>query len=145
MPDAQKNMVQMVKQAAMEAVRAGKPTELRFGTVVSVSPLEIKIDQKAPLREPQLILTRNVTDYGMDISVSHITEPEGREESTGHDGYTARSFYTHTHGYMGRKKITVHNALVVGDEVVLLQVQGGKKFLVLDRMKPHPAIGGEWA
>ena len=60
MPDAQKNMVQMVKQAAMEAVRAGKPAELRFGTVVSVSPLEIRIDQKSPLRGPQLILTRNV-------------------------------------------------------------------------------------
>ena len=145
MLDAQKNMVQMVKQAATEAVRAGKPMELRFGTVVSVLPLEIRIDQKAPLREPQLILTRNVTDYEVDISVSHITEPTGREESEGRDGYTARSFYTHTHGYRGKKKITVHNALVVGDEVVLVQVQGGKKFLVLDRMKPHPAIGGEWA
>lgn len=139
MPDAQKNMVQMVKQAAMEAVRAGKPAELRFGTVVSVSPLEIRIDQKAPLREPQLILTRNVTDYEMDISVSHRTEAEGR------GGSYYEAFSSHTHGYSGRKKIVVHNALVVGDEVVLLQVQGGKKFLVLDRMKPHPAVGGEWA
>lgn len=139
MPDAQKNMVQMVKQAAVEAVRAAKPTELRFGTVVSASPLEIRIDQKAPLKGPQLILTRNVTDYEVDISVSHITEPEGREG----DYYEA--FETHTHGYKGMKKIKVHNALVVGDEVVLLQVQGGKKFLVLDRMKPHPSIGGEWA
>lgn len=138
MPDAQKNMVQLVKQAAAEAVRAGKPTELRFGTVVSASPLEIRIDQKAPLRGPQLILTRNVTDYEMDISVSHITEETG-------GGGHYEAFSSHTHGYSGRKKIIVHNALVAGDEVVLLQVQGGKKFLVLDRMKPHPAIGGEWA
>lgn len=138
MPDAQKNMVQMVKQAAAEAVRAGKPAELRFGTVVSTSPLEIKIDQKAPLKGPQLILTRNVTDYEMDISVSHKTEEEGE------GGNYEEAFSFHSHGYSGRKKIVVHNALVVGDEVVLLQVQGGKKFLVLDRMKPHPALGGEW-
>ena len=138
MPDAQKNMVQLVKQAAAEAVRAGKPTELRFGTVVSVSPLEIRIDQKAPLKEPQLILTRNVTDYEMDISVRHITEA-----TSGGGHYEA--FSSHSHGYSGRKKIIVHNALVAGDEVVLLQVQGGKKFLVLERRKPHPAMGGEWA
>ena len=129
MPDAQKNMVQMVKQAAMEAVRAGKPAELRFGTVVSVSPLEIRIDQKAPL---------SVTNYEVDISVSHITEA-----TSGGGHYEA--FSSHSHRYSGRKKIIVHNALVVGDEVALLQVQGGKKFLVLDRMKPHPAVGGEWA
>lgn len=138
MPDAQKNMVQLVKQAAVEVVRAAKPTELRFGTVVSVSPLKIRIDQKAPLKEPQLILTRNVTDYEVDISVSHITEA-----TSGGGHYEA--FSSHTHNYTGRKKIIVHNALVVGDEVVLVQMQGGKKFLVLDRMKPHPAVGGEWA
>ena len=109
MPDAQKNMVQMVKQAAMEAVRAGKPAGLL-----------------------------NVTDYEMDISVSHITEA-----TSGGGHYEA--FSSHSHRYSGRKKIIVHNALVVGDEVALLQVQGGKKFLVLDRTKPHPAVGGEWA
>ena len=138
MPDAQKNMVQMVKQAAVEVVRAAKPTELRFGTVVSTTPLAIRIDQKAPLKGPQLILTRNVTDYEVDISVSHITEA-----TSGGGPYEA--FSSHSHRYSGRKKIIVHNALVVGDEVVLVQVQGGKKFLVLDRMKPHPTIGGEWA
>ncbi len=138
MPDAQKNMVQLVKQAAVEVVRAAKPTELRFGTVVSTTPLEIRIDQKAPLKGPQLILTRNVTDYEVDISVSHITEA-----TSGGGHYEA--FSSHSHRYSGRKKIIVHNALVVGDEVVLVQVQGGKKFLVLDRMKPHPSIGGEWA
>lgn len=138
MPDAQKNMVQLVKQAAVEVVRAAKPTELRFGTVVSTTPLEIRIDQKAPLKGPQLILTRNVTDYEVDISVSHITEA-----TSGGGHYEA--FSSHSHRYSGRKKIIVHNALVVGDEVVLVQVQGGKKFFVLDRMKPHPSIGGEWA
>lgn len=138
MPDAQKNMVQLVKQAAVEVVRAAKPTELRFGTVVSTTPLEIRIDQKAPLKGPQLILTRNVTDYEVDISVSHITEA-----TSGGGHYEA--FSSHSHRYSGRKKIIVHNALVVGDEVVLVQVQGGKKFLVLDRMKPHLSIGGEWA
>ena len=131
-----RNPVDLVKQAAVEAVRALKPVEFRFGTVISVSPLQIRIDQKAPLQAQQLILTRNVTDYEMDIIVDHKTSYE-----SGGGGYSA--FSSHAHTYAGKKKITVKNALLAGDEVVLLQLQGGKKFLVLDRMKPNPVIEGE--
>lgn len=136
MLDPNMNPVELVKQAAIEAVKALKPVEFRFGKVISVSPLQIRIDQKAPLQGPQLILTRNVTDYEMDITVDHRTSYE-----SGGSGYSA--FSSHAHTYAGRKKITVHNALVAGDEVVLLQLQGGKKFLVLDRIKPNPVIKGE--
>ena len=131
-----RNPVDLVKQAAVEAVRALKPVEFRFGTVISVSPLQIRIDQKGPLQAQQLILTRNVTDYEMDITVNHQT---GYESGGGND----EAFSSHAHTYAGRKKIVVHNARVGGDEVVLLQLQGGKKFLVLDHMKPNPVIKGE--
>jgi hypothetical protein len=32
------------------------------------------------------------------------------------------------------KTITIHNALVVGDEVILLKKKGGQKYIVLDRV-----------
>ena len=50
----------------------------------------------------------------------------------------------HNHPIQGRKKFKVHNALVVGDWVVLARIQKGKKFVVLDRIKPNPALQGEW-
>lgn len=137
MHSAQRNPVELVKQAAVAAAKAGKPVEFRFGTVISASPLQIKIDQKAPLQEGQLILSRNVTDYEMDITVNHVTEATS-------GGGTYEAFSAHTHRYIGKKKILVHNALVAGDVVMLLQVQGGRKFLVVDRMQGHPAIGGAW-
>lgn len=34
----------------------------------------------------------------------------------------------------GNEKITVHNGLVVGDEVILLRQQGGQKYIVMDRI-----------
>ena len=110
------NAVELVKKAAVEAVEAGKPVNLLFGTVISASPLKIQVDQKAIYTEKMLVLTRNVTDYEVVITVSQ----------------------------QGRKKITVHNALVVGDWVLLARIQRGKKFVVLDRIKPHPALKGEW-
>ena len=137
MHNAQRNPVELVKQAAIAAAKAGKPVEFRFGTVISALPLQIKIDQKAPLQEGQLILSRNVTDYEMDITVNHSTEA-----TSGGGNYEA--FSSHAHRYTGRKKILVHNALAAGDVVMLLQVQGGRKFLVLERIQPHPALEGAW-
>lgn len=140
------NAVEVVKKAAVEAVEAGKPVHLVFGQVISDSPLKIQVDQKAIYTERMLVLTRNVMDYEVDMTVSHQTVVI----SHGHpviDTYTGSGSATeinHNHPIEGRKKFKVHNALVVGDWVVLARIQKGKKFVVLDRIKPNPALKGEW-
>jgi hypothetical protein len=91
--------------------------------VVSASPLKITIEQKMTLSKPQLILTRNVTDYEVKMTVDHLTEN------------TEINDVPHKHSYKGKKIFTVHNSLVVGEEVVLIRIQGGQKYLVLDRLK----------
>lgn len=131
------NAVELVKQAAVEAVEATKPVQYLFGKVISVSPLKIQVSAKSIYTEKMLILTRNVTDFEVDMTVSHITE-----NRAGGSGDPA--FASHNHEYKGKKKFKVHNALIVGDEVVLARVQKGKRYVVLDRVKPHPALKGEW-
>lgn len=131
------NAVELVKQAAVEAVEATKPVQYLFGKVISVSPLKIQVSAKSIYTEKMLVLTRNVTDFEVDMSVSHITE-----NRAGGSGDPA--FASHNHDYKGKKKFKVHNALIVGDEVVLGRVQGGKRFVVLDRIKPIPELKGEW-
>lgn len=131
------NAVELVKQAAVEAVEATKPVQFLFGKVISVSPLKIQVSAKSIYTEKMLILTRNVTDFEVDMTVSHVTL-----NRAGGSGDPA--FASHNHDYKGRKKFKVHNALVKGDEVVLARVQKGKRYVVLDRVKPHPALKGEW-
>ena len=131
------NPVEVVKRAAVEAVEAQKPVYLLFGQVISASPLKIQVDQKSIYTEKMLVLTRNVTDFEVDMTVSHVTE-----NRAGGSGDPA--FASHNHDYKGKKKFKVHNALIVGDEVVLGRVQGGKRFVVLDRIKPIPTLKGEW-
>lgn len=123
------NAVEVVKKAAVEAVEAGKPVNLLFGQVISDSPLKIQVDQKSIYTEKMLVLTRNVTDYEVDVSVSLNTE----------------SSNSHTHPINGKKKVKIHNALAVDDWVLLARMQKGKKFVVLDRIKPNPELKGEWA
>lgn len=114
MPD----MLELIKLAAMGAVNASKPVSLVFGEVTGVSPLEISVEQRLVLNAEQLVLTSNVRDYELEMTVSHFT---GESDS-------------HFHIYEGRKKFLVHNGLAVGDCVMMLQMQGGQNFVVLDKV-----------
>ena len=131
------NPVEVVKRAAVEAVEAQKPVHLLFGQVISASPLKIQVDQKSIYTEKMLVLTRNVTDVEVDRTVSHITL-----NRAGGSGDPA--FASHNHDYKGKKKFKVHNALIKGDWVLLGRIQGGKRFVVIDRIKPIPELKGEW-
>lgn len=140
------NAVEVVKRAAVEAVEAGKPVNLLFGQVISASPLKIQVDQKAIYTEKMLVLTRNVTDFEVDMTVSHKTEiiTHGHPVTDTYTGGGTATDVDHDHPIKGRKKFKVHNALVAGDWVLLARIQQGKKFVVVDRIKANPALKGEW-
>lgn len=118
------NFLADVKRAALEAVVASKPFALTFGTVVSVSPLKITIDQKLTLNASQLVLTNAVRDFSVYMTVDHKT-------GTALSG----TEYSHTHNYSGKKKFKVHLGLTVGERVILLRADGGQRYIVLDRVE----------
>ena len=151
------NLVESIKKAALEVTEATKPVVVMFGTVISISPLRINVEQKMTLESAQLILTRNVTEHTIEMTVNHVTENSleslnlahthdfnGITDSGGTDSHThdfngttdsgGEKDLTHSHSYAGRKTFIVHNGLVVGDEVLLIRMQGGQKFVVWDRI-----------
>lgn len=149
MPDAVE-LVKTMKKAALDAVESSKPVAVYFGEVQSVSPLKINVEQKMILGEAQLILSRNVTDFKIMVTVSWSTESSLKyhshelQNNTGDggdpmhthplSGDTKSTSLAHTHNITGKKEITVHNALGVGDKVILLRQQEGQKFIVWDRI-----------
>lgn len=130
MPDAVE-FVKTIKRAALDAVKASKPVEVCFGKVTSASPLKILVEQKLPLGEGQLILTRNVTNFKTYITGGNVKNYYYTGSDT--DGGTAPVVPSHVHA-IGKVQITVHNGLVVGDEVILIRQQGGQKYIVVDRI-----------
>ena len=128
------DFMKVVKKAAVDAVVASKPADMVFGKVISEKPLKIKVDQKLILTDKQLVLARNVTDHEIEVEPSlneapyyHLTEP--RSGGGGDD-----AFASHTHEYKGRKYFLVYNALKKDEEVILMQIAGGQKYIVLDRI-----------
>lgn len=98
-------LVKIIRKAALQSIKTEKLVEIRYGKVTDVCPLKVLVEQKLTLEEEELILTRNVTDY--KTKISKINE---------------------------KIEITVHNALDVGDKVILIRQQKGQKFVVLDRI-----------
>lgn len=119
-------LVDTIKQIALESVGATEPLEVIIGEVVGVDPLEIKIDPKIILQEGNIVLTKNTSEWTMEMSVDHITE-----NRSGGGGYA--EFASHNHEYKGRKRYLVHNQLVMGDKVILLKETGGQRYIALDR------------
>ena len=99
------DFLKVIKKATTDAVNASKPANVVFGKVINDSPLKIKIDQKLILTSAQLVLSQSVTNYRLSVTL---------------DGAS--------------KTMTVNNALKNGEEVILIQVAGGQKYIVIDRI-----------
>ena len=160
------SLVEVIKKMAVGANDANAPTSVLFGTVTSVEPLEITVDQKLKLTKRFLLLTKNVKDYTVDVTMdwdtentsldanhSHSTEVDSNisvssdispndnnqkitNDVTGEVSVSVKQTdidLTHKHSIKGTKSITVHNALKIDDNVILIQQQGGVNFVVLDK------------
>jgi hypothetical protein len=135
-------MGKSIKMLAKQVIEQGKPCNIEFGTVVSSSPLIIRLSQKIELNDKFLILTNAVKDHSVDITVSWKTVENKHKHGNGNDGQPTDEV-EHDHGISGVKKITIHNGLTVGEKVILLRVQGGQSYVVIDRVDEIPKFKGE--
>ena len=98
----------IIKELVIQALNAAQLTDITFGKVTKVNPLEVYVDNDLTLHEQygHLKLTRAVTDYETELTMQ----------------------------FGERQKVTIHNALKVGDSVILVRKQGGQSYIVLDKV-----------
>lgn len=147
------DMIRLFKQMAKDVIENDNPMILQTGTVIQINPIHIRVDDKITHREEDgdLILTHLVRDYEVDITVSHSVEnineiknEKFTKPGKAEDPIIPMSDLTeHNHTYEGRKKIIMHLALKVGENVLLLRENGGQRYIVLDRVY-DPTVEGEW-
>ncbi|MEG6521144.1 DUF2577 domain-containing protein [Desulfotomaculum sp. 1211_IL3151] len=132
------SLLNLVKQAGVGAVEAGNPMAVMFGTVVKEIPLEINVDQRFTLTEDFFIIPESLKylrecDEKFTVSLKGnfqtgpVVEEESEERWTGD-----------TRMYGGeitviRKKMPL-TPFEVGDKLILLRVQGGQQYIILDRV-----------
>ena len=120
------DIVRALRKVVLDAVNAQKLTNVIYGTVISISPLKVQVDQKLILEQEHLKLTRAVLDYEVEMTVDHVTENRS-------GGGLNEAFSSHNHEYKGRKKFLIHNGLIVGDKVTMIRAHGGQQYLIIDK------------
>jgi len=139
-------MIEAIKKIVSNMLENSKLSKLEFGTVESVDPLKIRIDQKKVINASQLMLSHLVRDYYVDITVQHSTDSIYGDWDTSHNHPGAGKNVIpidHEHEYKGRKKIMMHYSLRKGEKVVLIRQDGGQLYYILDRID-DPIVEGEW-
>ena len=99
------NLNETIKKLALEAVIESKPVNINYGTVKTINPLSIEMENLKILPKEFFVLSRNVTNYKENITMDGVN-----------------------------KTIIINNELKVGEKVILIRLQGGQDYLVLDRM-----------
>jgi len=129
---------------------AAQPADLKIGTVTSAEPLEISINpQMAPLQKSVLYLTENVIEKKIPVlthshtvsGLSHAHSSNGTQTSTNLTGTYETSASLNIVCYENGVALPVEDGFVilnrglnVDDQVLLLRVQHGQKFIVLSRL-----------
>ena len=99
------DILKEIQKLVLGVINAQKLSTIVYGTVTSVRPLEVQVDQKLTLKEEQLKLSRTVMDHEVEMSMNG-----------------------------GAKQIyKVHNALIQGDKVTMIRTHGGQQYLIIDK------------
>ena len=94
-----------IQKASIAAVENIKPVNIVFGKIDSTSPLSVNVENKLTLSNEQLIMRDIFKVYELKCEVD---------------------------GKVGVAKLDLK--LKPGDDVILFRMQGGQKYLILDRV-----------
>ncbi|MGG4552251.1 MULTISPECIES: DUF2577 domain-containing protein [Paenibacillus] len=109
------SLANAIKQITMNLNEAEHPVAVMFGTVTKEQPLEILVDQRLLLDEDFFVLTEQLTRYEIDLKHSHHINGGSTQDAL-------------------TEKIVIREGLKAGDGVLLLRMQGGQQYVVLDKV-----------
>lgn len=124
-------LYEAMKRMANEFDQNREATSLCFGTVKVAKPLTIELDNKLVLEEKYFVLAQHLTNYEIECEIEteevegFYVEHEGRHDAQTDGGWQ-----------MG--KILMKNELNAGERVIVVRMDGGQMFAVLDRIGEKP-------
>jgi hypothetical protein len=117
------DLLDLIKRAARDAVAAAGPVQVHVGSVVSADPLSVQVDQRFTLTAEFLLVPEQLIHYEVELRHTH-GYLDVSESGTG-PGQTEEALPT---------PVVIRRGLAVGDKLLLLRVQGGQQYVILDRV-----------
>lgn len=135
-------LTDLMKLVTAGVINSMQLPEVYIGKVVSENPLSIRLSADNILPANYLILTNAVKDHMVEVTIEWETEENKHKHGNGNDGQDTTEV-THKHDILGRKKMIVHNGLTTDEMVLLLRVQGGQNYVVVDRINDKLQTSGD--
>ena len=163
-------MIEVIRNIIDEQMNAYGLTDLAIGTVVSISPLKIKLTDRITLNENQILLTEFILEKSLklihkhgveDVKISkyrHTHKVEGatmkeQEHLHGIDLNTKPDVHSHNAEITIKDnlgaKIIIQEGLKNGDKVIMMRTEQGQKYVVLSKLRDKKSviidcISGTW-
>lgn len=163
-------MIEVIRNIIDEQMNAYGLTDLAIGTVVSISPLKIKLTDRITLNENQILLTEFVLEKSLklihkhdveDVKISSYTHSHKVEGATQkekeHSHKIDLNTMTDTHSHDAEitikdnlgAKIIIQEGLKNGDKVIMMRTEQGQKYVVLSKVRDKKSviidcISGSW-
>ena len=138
------SLVDMMKEAALDVIGTTNPVTWMYGTVVKSKPLEIYVHAKLTLTEDFLDVAESLTRHDRIVSIDYEYPKKWEKNAIGDESKDATSSRAdigsapsidYENYNMKYAKLTFEDGLKINDKVILVRMQGGRKFLVADRYK----------
>lgn len=110
-------LVDYIKEICFNMLEEIVFSDTVLGTVLSTSPISIKLSDKIILSENQLILSQRVSDFILEINSC----PEFPDDISNKEDFSKRT------------KCKVYNSLKQDEQVIMAKTLGGQLYFVLDR------------
>jgi hypothetical protein len=116
-------LLNSIKQAGAGAVQAGNPVNVMFGEVVTEDPLKVRVDQRFVLTSEFLLVPESLQHFELELQHTHAyTDASGN----GTANKTTEPAL--------EDPVVIRRGLEAGDKLLLLRMQGGQQYVILDRL-----------
>lgn len=107
---AGEKLVNLIRQGAKNAIPPSSLTDMLFGTVTSINPIKVKIDNRFEVGESFLVLPHFCFKKEIELNLEYCLEEKGTPIT-----------------------ILLWDDISIGESLTLLRCSSGQKYFVLDR------------
>lgn len=132
-------MIKQIRNIIDEQMQAYGLSELKIGTVISTSPLKIKISDRITLSQEQLLLTEEVLEKKIKLIHKHNAQ-------TGTFVVKQQTESDSLHLVKGNTENELHpfciiqEGLKVNDKVIIISAEKNQKFIVLSKVREKKSV-----
>lgn len=123
-------LIDIIKTICNNTANARIDVAVMFGVIKKEKPLEIEVEQRLLLDEDFLVLTSRVTENKINLDHKHKYKDTSDSGEAEKESECAKP----EDAKLNIKEIIVNHGLKVNDKVLLLRVQGGNKYVVIDKV-----------